>query len=379
MKGLKDTNQQLILIIDDNKDSLNFLCDIFVDYRKAITTSGYEGIKLANNLNPDLILLDIVMPEISGYDVCKSIKDNPVTVDIPIIFLSGKTHLEDVVKGFQLGAVDYITKPFEYEELIVRVKNNLELKASRDIIKIQNDKMQLLNEELNNFLNIATHDLKNSLIVIQGFLKVILNHKDRFSEQEKLEMLKDVAMTSDSMYKILSNLLLISKLEAGTIVPQQTNFELNFLMNESINYFKTIADIKNIRIIFDNKINELNLIHDYKLIKDCFDNLLSNAIKFSPKDSLVNVIAYYQEDQKSKSQIIVIEVEDEGPGIKKSESNLLFKKFPKMSSIATNRELTTGLGLALTKMIVDLLNGSITYEPRNLKGTKFILKIPIIQ
>lgn len=378
MKNLKDSKKQLILLIDDNKDNLNFLCDIFDDFRKAVTTSGLEGIQLANKLKPDLILLDIMMPDISGYDVCKKIKDNPDNKDIPIIFLSGKANLDDVVTGFELGAVDYITKPFHKDELIMRVKKNLELKASRDLIEKQKEELHYLNEELKNFLNIAAHDLKNSIIIIKGFLKIILQNYEKFSDNDKLEILNDVSMTSDGMYKILTNLLLISKLETSSVKPQENIFEPNFLVSESINYFDSLAKVKKIKINYLNNESNLKVLSDYNLIKECFDNLLSNAIKFSPKESEIIVTFSVLANSENDVKYMIIEVKDNGSGIDEKELELLFKKFSRLSTHPTNQENTTGLGLALTKMITDLLNGTVKYEPNKPKGSIFILKLPIV-
>ncbi len=189
MQDFNSGYKPLILIIDDSKDNLHFLCDIFPEYRKAVSVSGSEGIKLAKSLEPDLILLDILMPGMDGFEVCRQIKAIEALQDIPIIFLSGKSQIEDIVKAFRIGAVDYITKPFKQDELQVRVKNNLELKASRDLIKKQKLIVESLNNDLKEFLSIATHDLKNSLVVIQGFNKLLLERFDKFSNSEKLEIL----------------------------------------------------------------------------------------------------------------------------------------------------------------------------------------------
>jgi two-component system sensor histidine kinase/response regulator len=376
MSDIENGEKPLILIIDDSKENLHFLCDIFVEYRKSVTVSGLEGIKLASSLKPDLILLDILMPEINGFDVCRAIKENPDNVDIPIIFLSGKTKLEDIVKGLKLGAVDYITKPFEQEELKVRVKTNLELKASKDLIKRQSEKLAQLNDDFRHFLAIATHDLKNSLLVIQGFTKLLIERYQKFSDVEKLDLLSDISLTSETMYKIIMNLSYVTKLEEGKIQPYFTEFDINYLLNNSINYFKEIANTKNININYINKIKQLSVYQDLSLIKECIDNLLSNAIKFSPMQSQITVIAYSESINKNMIQMFVIEVEDEGPGIKEEEQPLLFKKFVRLSSQATNHEITTGLGLAITKMIVELLNGEVSYISQHSKGSKFVLKFP---
>lgn len=368
--------KQLILIIDDNPNSIHYLCDIFQDYRKAVTVSGIEGIALANKLKPDLILLDILMPEIDGYEVCKKIKENPENDDIPIIFLSGKTLLEDVVKGFKLGAVDYIVKPFEKEELMMRVKTNLELKASKDIIKRQNQKVLDLNDELNHFLSIATHDLLNSLLVIQGFNKLLLNNYTKFSDEEKLEILSDVTTTGDKMHTILTNLSSITKLEEGLITPYKEFFDINLLIQESINSYQETARNKGIKIELVNKNKSSNIHTDYSLVKECLDNLLSNATKFTKIGGTIVIVVYVETINTKLEPKIVIEVIDQGPGIKDAEIGLLFKKYAKLSSESSGKELNTGLGLAITQSIVKLLDGELDCISQFGKGSKFVIKIP---
>jgi two-component system, sensor histidine kinase and response regulator len=368
--------KQLILIIDDNPNSIHYLCDIFQDFRKAVTVSGIEGIALANKLKPDLILLDILMPEIDGYEVCKKIKENPENDDIPIIFLSGKTLLEDVVQGFKLGAVDYIVKPFEKEELMMRVKTNLELKASKDTIKRQNQKVLDLNDELNHFLSIATHDLLNSLLVIQGFNKLLLNNYTKFSDEEKLEILSDVTTTGDKMHTILTNLSLITKLEEGLITPYKEFFDINLLIQESINSYQETARNKGIKIELVNKNKSSNIHTDYSLVKECIDNLLSNATKFTKMGGTIMVVVYSETINTKLEPKIVIEVKDQGPGIKEGEVGMLFKKFAKLSSESSGKELNTGLGLAITQSIVKLLDGELDCISQFGKGSKFVIKIP---
>ncbi len=370
-------SKQLILIIDDSQESLHYLCSIFIDYRKAVTISGFEGIKLAEKLKPDLILLDILMPEIDGYEVCRRIKSNPNNTDIPIIFLSGKTHLEDVVKGFSIGAVDYITKPFEREELMVRVRTNLELKTSKDIIKKQNQQVLKLNDELNHFLSIATHDLLNSLLVIQGFNKLLLNNYEKFSDIEKKEILFDVTSTGDKMHKIISNLSFITKLEENLIIPCKDFFDIDSLINDIILSFQDTTKRKAIQIELVNKNKQTNIFNDCALVRECVSNLLSNAIKFTKVESKVTVIVHNETKNSNLESKIVIEVIDQGPGIKVTEKDLLFKKFSKLSSESSGGELNTGLGLAITRSITTLLKGDILCESQLGKGSKFILKFPM--
>lgn len=379
MQDFNSGYKPLILIIDDSKENLHFLCDIFPEYRKAVSMTGSDGIRLAKSLKPDLILLDVLMPVMDGFEVCRHIKDTDELKDIPIIFLSGKSEVEDIVRGFRTGAIDYITKPFEQEELQVRVKNNLELKASRDTIKKQKLIVESLNNDMKEFLSIATHDLKNSLVVIQGFNKLLLEHFEKFSDSEKLEIIQDISITGDMMYKVLTNLSLITKLEAKTIVPYFTEMDFNYLLEESVNYFKVLAKIKNIEITVINKIKDPELYQDYNLLKECIDNLISNAVKFSQFNKKITIKVYSESINVAMESRVIFEVEDEGPGIIESEIPLIFEKFARLSSQPTNRELTTGLGLAITRNIVELIGGEISLESQYGRGTRFILKFPAIR
>ncbi|MBX3044572.1 MAG: hybrid sensor histidine kinase/response regulator [Candidatus Kapabacteria bacterium] len=366
-----------ILIIDDNEENLHYICDIFRDYRRAVATEGLDGLRIAEASPPDLILLDIIMPKNDGFDIFKRLKQNENLKDIPVIFLTGNNNHEDIIEGLRIGAADYITKPFEKEELEVRVKNTLELKISKDKIKTQNEIMESLNLELNNFMRIATHDLKNSLLVVQGFLKIILQHYGQYDEKDLFEMLNDISDTGDVMYKILNNLSMIAKLESGEITAYPTEMDVVFLLNEYVNKYRAKAEVKNINIIQINKIRTPKLFQDYNLIMECIENLLSNAVKFSPEGSTIHVLSYNETINQQRKPKIVIEVEDNGPGIKESEQNLLFKKFSKTSAIPTNKELTTGLGLAVTKMICNVIDADVMLDKNHSKGAKFILKIPI--
>lgn len=364
----------LILIIEDNPQNLQYLCELFGDYRKAVTISGVEGVDMANNINPDLILLDIQLPDIDGFEVCRRIKSNPEKEDIPIIFLSGKSDLEDVIKGLKFGAVDYITKPFDQEELMIRVKTNLELKHSKDIIKVQKKMVEQLNFELRHFFSIATHDLKNTLLVMQGFAKLLFQYYDNFTDIEKKDMLSDVVSTSEMMYRIINNLSMITQLEERRIRPHTTDFHLLYLINDSIAYFSKDLEIKNIKLVTDYKIEDDLIFHDYSLVKEVIENLISNAVKFSYINSNINIRVTSFLNQESNW--FKFEIEDFGIGILQNEQDKLFQKFAKLSSVPTNKELTTGLGLSITKLILELIGGTIEVDSRHNFGSKFTINLP---
>ncbi len=188
----------------------------------------------------------------------------------------------------------------------------------------------------------------------------------------------DISITGDMMYKVLSNLSLITKLESKSVAPYLAEMNFNYLMDESVKYFRELAKLKNIELIVINKIKDPEIYQDYNLLKECVDNLISNAVKFSQFDKKITIKAYSESLNIAMKPRIIFEVEDEGPGIKESEVSLLFGKFVRLSSQPTNRELTTGLGLTITRNIMELLGGEILFESQYGKGTRFILKFPVV-
>lgn len=369
-------DKDLILIIDDEESNLQLLCSILTEYKKSIATNGTEGLQLIKKLSPDLILLDIMMPEIDGLEVCKQIKCDPSISEIPIIFITSKNQSSDIVEALKIGAVDYISKPFNREELLARIKTHIELKKMRDLIKNQNLKLKELYSDKSNFLSIATHDLKNTIMVIHGFAKLLKNHISEYSQDNILEISQDIFLGTETMINIINNLVLVSELEDNKIKLHPEQINLRALTNEIISNFSESIQTKNLIINIDYQTKNWKTISDISLLNICLQNLVSNAIKFSPFNAEIK-IRIYNNIVEDKNHGFVIEIQDQGPGIKKDEIPLLFKKFSKLSSISTNNETTVGLGLAITKMVSRLLKGEILYDTNYFKGSRFILRIPL--
>ena len=181
-----EDNIPLILIVDDIQKNLQLLANTLYDagYEIAMAESGKEALEFLKDTLPDLILLDVMMPELSGFEVCKILKEDDRTKSVPVIFLTAKVETDSIIEGFELGAVDYVTKPFNSSELLSRVKTHVELKRSRDKLIEYNIELIKLNKTKSEFLGIAVHDLKNPLQGVMSFSDLLLQ---KFNESEEIK------------------------------------------------------------------------------------------------------------------------------------------------------------------------------------------------
>lgn len=362
-----------ILLIDDNPANLQLISHNLrgKGYNMATADNGFAALDRAKESpKPDLILLDIMMPEIDGYKVCEELKKNPETKDIPVIFFTAKISTEDIVRGFEAGAVDYITKPFNAAELIARVETHLKLKFLHEHIEEQNKLLTSLSTEKEELLAIAAHDLKNPLYNISMLAKVIRDDLE-LSQEEVKEFTEDIVTTSDRMLDLMCNLLDINAIEQGKIKLHLEKVNLNEVIEIVIGFYKERAAEKNIQLIYEPQLDKSYANVDRNAIIQIIDNILSNAIKYSPFDKSVFIKNYEDNDFCS------FEIKDEGPGLSDADKTKLFGKFVKLSSRPTGNEQSNGLGLSIVKKYVETMNGSVICETELGKGCNFIVRIPV--
>lgn len=356
--------KQKILIVDDEKMNRELLTDLLKDdYQIMVASSGKQVLKVTSNPEkcPDLILLDIQMPEMNGYEVCQKLKETNITKAIPVIFVTSMSDVSDESRGFDIGAVDYITKPFSPPILLARVKNHLELKRS-----LQSEKR--LNELKNKFLGMAAHDLRNPLGAIRGLSELILTLP--LSDEEKGEFINDIYKTSDQMLDLLNELLDVSVIESGKFDLHFEPTKLSDLANERIKVANHSATIKDIKLTTDFQEDEITSI-DPKRISQVIDNLLSNAIKFSHSGTVITIRITQSND------FVLLSVSDQGQGIPEKEIGKIFGEFQKLSAIPTAGESSTGLGMFIVKKIIDAHKGTIDVESVLGEGTTFTVSLPL--
>lgn len=378
MAEINEKKDDLVLIVDDTKENLQVLGNILREnkYKIVLANNGTEALAIVAKRLPDLILLDIMMPDMDGFEVCSRLKADDRTKHIPVVFLTAKTETDDIVRGFQLGGIDYITKPFKHEELLIRVKTHVALKKARDLIVEQNVKLELLNKEKNNFLSIAAHDLKNPITAIKGFSKIIEDENITLSKEEIIDFSKEIRVTSESMFQIVVDLLDINAIEEGKINLSFESFNIDEFIKSKLDNYKLRAAEKSISIHFKDTPDNFIVFADSNKVGQVFENLLSNALKFSPfnKNIWVKTEKFITSEG---SEFIEISVKDEGPGLSEDDKSKLFGKFAKLSARPTNEESSTGLGLSIVKQLAEAMGGTIRCESTYGQGAAFIFTVRV--
>lgn len=366
-KSKEKQTKPLILIAEDIPKNMEVVCSILrnAGYRMAMAGNGRQALKMVSNVKPDLILLDIMMPEMDGFEACRHLKKDPETKDIPIIFLTAKTDTIDIVKGFKLGAVDYITKPFRGAELLSRVKTNLELKFSREALKE-------LNATKDKFFSIIAHDLKDPLQFLLLSADSLYNHYDSFDETKRKDYIHRFYNNSQQLSALLENLLVWALSQSGVIKIKPGKIDIGALAAESIDLLIGNAQKKDIAL--SSQIGPgIFACADKNMIRTVLRNLISNAVKFTSPGGEVKVNA----STSTKGDQLEISVSDTGVGINAQDITGLFRIDVKKNTPGTAKEKGTGLGLILCKEFVEKNNGSIKVTSTPGKGSCFTFTLPV--
>lgn len=373
----------VILVVDDQPANLKIIATVLGgEYTLSIANNGINALKMLEKGKPDLILLDIMMPEMDGYDVILKIKQTESLKDIPVIFLTAKTDIDDIIKGFNYGAVDYITKPFNPTEMKVRVKNHLslyhakneitrmyqELKQSQDSLRTANEKLEQSNREKDKFFSIIAHDLRSPFTSILGLTDILLAELKNFDPEIIEEYIHDIQNSTSQTLRLLENLLEWARMQQGRMEFNPTELKLGHLSAEIMDLYQDNAIQKNISLI--NHIKDEKVIGDKNMIRTLLRNLVSNAIKFTPNGGRIELMA------ETGISETIIAVKDNGTGIRKSDMEKLFSITSNYSTTGTNNEEGTGLGLILCREFVEKHHGRIWVESEFGKGSVFKFSLP---
>lgn len=362
-----------LLLVDDMPQNLQLLGTILSEtgFHVSMVSSGRQAISVAKNKLPDLILLDIAMPDMDGFDTCRLLKSDPTTKEIPIIFLTAKTELEAIETAFEIGGVDYIIKPFIPQELILRVINQLELKFHRENLVNLNLELIRSNEEKEKFLSVIAHDLRSPFHGLLGVSQIINENFDKLHKADIKEYFELLDEGLHNQFKFLTNILQWGKLRRGKINFKPTHFKLANLLEEVLNTLKLNIEHKQIRISVELNGNCSQISADRNLIRELFVNLIANAIKFTNSKELISIYCNIDQDKGLFVRII-----DRGIGISKENLSKIFQLDKIFSTNGTNQEVGSGLGLILCYEIVKMHEGEITIDSEINIGTEVRIEIP---
>jgi len=362
---------QHVLIVDDIAQNIQVVANTIkeLDIKIHIARNGKSAINYCLEYPYDLILLDIMLPDIDGIEVCSILKKHEKTSAIPIIFLTAKTEQDIIIKGFNAGAVDYITKPFNSTELIARVKTHLHIqKQSKDIIN-QNKNLQILNSEKDRFISIISHDLKNPFHTLLGLTDLLNIRYQSFSDEKRLSYIKSIYSSARTIYNLLENLLTWTLSQSAQLKITKQTFAINLITQNTINLLSENSNVKNISIVHDNRKNFM-VYADAAMIETVIRNLLSNAIKFTNINGSIT-INYTQTDTHT-----TVSITDTGIGIELNNLSTLFTAGNHIRSNGTSNETGTGLGLLICKEFMGINNGRIWAESIPDKGSTFFVELP---
>lgn len=361
-----------VLIVDDVPTNIQLVASILSveAYDLAFANSGKDALGQISETDFDLILLDIMMPELDGLAVAEQLKSNPLTVRIPIIFLTAKSDTESIVQGFEVGAADYLTKPFSPSELKSRVKTHLALKMHEDALNLKNQQLAEAVKTKNRILSIASHDLRNPLSSILGFAQLLALYPTVKEDPESLEMVDYISRAAGRMETLITELLDTAALEMGRIDLKTKQCSPHQVLCSSIQEHQRQAEKKQQQLQIKNSAQE-NCNADPKRLKQVFENLLSNAIKYSPTGSLIEINSYIQENNWC------VDIKDQGPGFSEDDLKNLYGFFQRLSARPTAGESSTGVGLAIVKQVVELHGGTVQLKTNTSTGSTFCVSLPL--
>jgi two-component system sensor histidine kinase/response regulator len=366
-----DISNKVILVIDDSSLDRKLISKVLErqQFRVFSVGSGEEGIAMIESVKPDLILLDIMMDGMDGLETCKILKKMPDCQNVAIIFVTEKADSNTILQAFSEGATDYITKPYRIKEAMARIETHLKV---RSLLEKHEEFIKALtqaNTEKSKFLGIASHDLKNPLISINGLSSLLASGKFGALSSSQAEMVSSIYEASEAMLALVDDLFDVALIETGQLNVEIDEVDLNSMVKTSVNLYRVTAEKKDIEIDFVGRDVPEKVLCDKRQVRRVMDNLLSNAIKFSEPGTTISVIL------ESDHDWVFFRVADEGPGIPVDEFDKLFGSFSKTSVNPTGGETSTGLGLNICKKVMEAHGGEIYAENLPEKGAQFSVQL----
>jgi len=367
-----DLTGRRILIVDDDRINLRILSGILQGERYQITLaeSGEAALEAYAKARPDLVLLDVIMPGIDGFETCRRLKHTYGVDGAPVVFITAKSGSDDVVQGLAAGGADYLPKPFKPKEVLARIRSHLQSQTLVERQKLLVEQLSKANAAKNKFLGMAAHDLRNPLASIRGLAEFLCDGTVGPMTPDQLDLVRTIHDASQSMLDLVNELLDVATIEAGELKLQLEPQDLVGVLGKSIFLSNIEAAKKNTRIVQTEAPASAVTMIDQAKIRQVADNLISNAVKFSPPGSTITVVVH------AAAGIRGFSVQDQGPGIPEAERDRLFKDFGRLSVKPTGGEKSTGLGLAICQKIVHAHGGMISAQNLPELGCEFRVTLP---
>lgn len=359
-----------ILVVDDTPENIQVLTGVLsTEFRVKAALDGERALEIAAAIpSPDLILLDIMMPDMDGYEVIDRLKSNPATDHIPVIFVTAMTHEVDEETGLNLGAVDYITKPISPAILLARVKTQLALYKKTRELEMSYQKLQRLEELRDNLVHMLVHDMRTPVSIMQMSLNLLKDEIGNDLNEENLLDLDGALNGTENLIKMIGDLLDVSRFESNQMPLNLQKSDLASTLKQAIDKFGVHATEG--RIYIQTESEKVPLRFDREVISRVITNLVGNAVKFSPTGTDIKITV------KTSADNVEVSVHDSGPGIPIEYQRKIFEKFGQATS-KQGKIPTTGLGLTFCKLAVEAHHGEVGVDSEPGKGSRFWFSLPL--
>ena len=358
-----------ILVADDTPENLRLLVAVLAaeGHQVRAVGGGQHALAAAERDPPDLVLLDINMPDLNGYQVCERLKQRPALADIPVIFLTAMSDVADIVRAFDVGGVDYITKPFQLAELQARVRTHLALQRAKFQLRESLGRLQTVEKLRDDLVHMLVHDMRSPLMAIMGHLSMVEDEARAKLSREAVSDLSSAAQCAADISRMANDLIDVSRLEAQQMPIDWRENDVSSIIRDVADSFSGLDTSR----VLEFAVPERLPVHcDAGLVRRIVENLLGNAIKHTPSSAGILIGAEARPDGAR------ITVSDEGPGIPPEARERIFDKFAVASLRRDHRYHSAGLGLAFCKLAVVAHGGTIGVESRVPSGSVFWFELP---
>lgn len=365
-----------IMVVDDVMSNVLLLKVLLSNEKYNVITAsfGRQALELAKAQKPDLILLDVMMPDLSGFEVAQYLKVDPDTADIPIIFLTALNSTQDIVKGFNVGANDFVSKPFNKEELLIRVMHQISLIAAKRIIIKKTEELQNTIMGRDKLYSVIAHDLRSPMSAVKMVLNLLaVSLPKEVIGNEMADMIVQANEQVEEIFSLLDNLLKWTKSQTGRLNVVHQKFIIGESVMGMADIFNMVASTKNIKLVLisNKEFDGQEVYADIDMVKTILRNLISNAIKFSNEGSSIEVYC------SKRDGFALVNVQDHGCGISKENQDKLFNTKTHFSTYGTKNEEGSGLGLLLCKDFAEKNGGDLYLESVEGVGSTFSFSVPL--